>query len=79
MSTEVEWLTPAEVAKKRGGKTHVVTVRRALESGELHGHQRKRRGHWSVNALAVDAWITGLDGTAACGCARLRSVGRRAA
>lgn len=74
-----EWLTPAQVAASvpaRQGKTmHVVTVRKALESGELHGHQRMRRGHWTVSAEAVDAWIKGLDGVAACGCRqRLRRI-----
>ncbi len=70
-----DWLTPAQVAEKRGGKTHVVTVWKALESGELHGHQPKRGGHWSIAAAAVDAWITGMDGVAACGCRqKLRRV-----
>lgn len=63
-----DWLTPAQVAERRGGRTHVVTVRKALESGELHGHQRKRGGRWLVAASAVDAWVQGLDGAAVCGC-----------
>lgn len=75
-----DWLTPAQVAAKlparRGGTKHVVTVRKALESGELHGHQPSgRRGHWSVSAEAVDAWIQGIDGVTACGCRpKLRRV-----
>jgi hypothetical protein len=70
-----DWLTPEQVAVKRGGKTHVVTVWKALESGELHGHQRKRRGRWQVHPEAVDAWVRGMDGETACGCKRrLRSV-----
>jgi len=66
-----DWLTPAQVAarmREGGSKTHVVTVRKALESGELHGHQRVHRGRWAVPAAAVDAWIKGMDGAAACGC-----------
>jgi hypothetical protein len=47
---------------------HVVTIRRALDSGELHGHQRVRRGTWSISPLAIRAWILGIDQKSACGC-----------
>jgi len=72
-----DWLTSQQVADKLS-PTHVVTVRRWLESGELHGHQRKHRGPWKVHPDAVDALVKGLDGVAACGCARLRSMKRAA-
>ncbi|MFI6302119.1 helix-turn-helix domain-containing protein [Amycolatopsis thailandensis] len=77
MNTVIDWWTPAQVATEV--KCHVTTVWLALESGELHGHQRMRGGRWKVHPDAVDAWIRGMDGVAACGCARLRPVGRRAA
>lgn len=68
-----EWLSPAEVAGI--ADRHVITVRRALECGELHGHQRCRGGRWRVARAAVDAWIRGADGEIACGCKRpLRRV-----
>lgn len=67
----IDWLTPQQVHERTG--YHPDTVRRLLENGVLHGHQPGgRKGRWSVNALAVDAWIQGADGKAACGCRRLR-------
>jgi excisionase family DNA binding protein len=65
-----DWLTPKQVAVEIG--RHRDTVLRALEAGELHGHQRTRRGRWLIAPAAVDAWIQGLDGSTACGCSRLR-------
>jgi hypothetical protein len=65
----IDWLTVEQVAGKTG--KHPVTLRRALECGELHGHQRKRRGRWQVHPEAVNAWIRGMDGPAACGCKRV--------
>lgn len=75
---QADWLTVADVAQVTGW--HPDTVRRRLESGEMHGHQRSRRGRWQIHSDAVDACIRGLDGPTACGCARLQSVtrGRRA-
>jgi hypothetical protein len=67
-----DWIGPAHVADTL--EMHISTVWKALESGELHGHQRKRRGRWQIHPDAVDAWIRGLDGVAACGCQRLRRV-----
>lgn len=40
---------------------HVDTVRRALESGELHGGQRKAKGRWSIRIECLDAWIEGAE------------------
>lgn len=42
----------AEIAQR-----HPVTVRRALESGELHGSQRGRGGHWRIHPDCLQAWI----------------------
>jgi hypothetical protein len=38
---------------------HPVTLRRALERGELHGHQRKKGGRWTLERQCLLAWITG--------------------
>lgn len=59
-----EWLTTAGVAQRSG--RHVVTVRRALERGDLHGHQTGSRGHWRVEAESVDAWTRGRDSREPC-------------
>jgi hypothetical protein len=36
---------------------HPVTVRKALEAGELHGFQRVARGRWSIRSECLDAWV----------------------
>ena len=75
----MNWETTDQVATRI--QRHPVTVRLAAESGQLHGHQPKRRGRWKFAPDAVDAFIQGLDDRAqieACGCARLR-VARRTA
>lgn len=71
-----EWLTAAQAAMQANRSAG--TIRLAAESGDLHGHQPKRKGRWSFAPAAVDAWVRGEDGTAACGCQRLRLAGRRA-
>lgn len=38
---------------------HVDTIRRALESGDLHGGQRTARGRWSIRLECLDAWVDG--------------------
>lgn len=38
---------------------HVITIVRALEAKELHGGQRKVRGHWSIRRECLDAWLDG--------------------
>lgn len=63
------WMSVPSVADYTGH--HRSTVRVALESGELHGHQRRYRGRWNLHIDAVDAWMRGEDGTAACGCSQL--------
>lgn len=77
MNEPVEWINPPEAAR-RAGKRSVYTIYRALESGELHGHQRTRHGRWQIHPAAVDAWVRGIDQITACGCARLRIVKKTA-
>lgn len=38
---------------------HPTTVRRALEAGELHGHQRVKRGRWTIATECATAWALG--------------------
>lgn len=47
-----------EQAAEYSGR-HVVTIRKALESGELHGGQRKKHGRWSLRVECLDAWCDG--------------------
>lgn len=61
------WVTPAEAAGV--AHRHVNTIRKALESGELHGHQRGRRGRWLVWDGSINPWVTGATGTRECACA----------
>lgn len=70
-----EWLTAAQVAERTN--RHIVTIWRAAEGGDLHGHQSMRKGRWSFAPDAVDAWIRGMDGPTACGCQNLRLAQRR--
>lgn len=37
-------------------RRHPVTVRRALEAGELHGTQSKAGGRWSIREDCAEAW-----------------------
>lgn len=80
----MQWLSSKQ-ASDRAGK-HVQSVRRAVELGELHGHQRlDERGRpipksrWTFHPDAVDVFVQGGDERAqrqACGCAGLRAVRR---
>lgn len=71
-----EWLSTKQVAEVTG--RHLVTVQRAAECGDLHGHQPRRNCSWRFSREAVDAWVRGEDGPTACGCQRLRLAQRRA-
>lgn len=51
------FLTVAEVAGLV--RRHEVTVRRALESGEMHGRQRVKGGRWTVHVDCATAWAEG--------------------
>ncbi|MGW1680513.1 helix-turn-helix domain-containing protein [Saccharopolyspora sp. NPDC002376] len=73
----MSWLTPADVADHTGH--HVVTVYRALESGQLHGHQPRRGARWRIAEPVADAWVTGLPQTDACGCTTALTRGRKTA
>lgn len=48
-------LTVAAAAAEAG--RHPVTVRKALEAGELHGFQRVKGGRWSIRHACLDAWV----------------------
>lgn len=38
---------------------HPVTVRKALEAGELHGAQRRKNGTWRIHRDCLQAWLFG--------------------
>lgn len=46
--------TAGEVADR-----HRDTVLKALESGELHGAQRKTKGRWRIHRDCLSAWLLG--------------------
>lgn len=50
-----KYLTVNEVAEVT--RKHPVTIRLALEGGELHGSQRKRGGRWVVNADCIQPYL----------------------
>ena len=56
-ATKVPPLTTAEASEY--ARRHVVTIRRALESRELHGEQRVPGGPWSIREECVDAYLAG--------------------
>jgi excisionase family DNA binding protein len=72
-----DWLSTKQVAAYVG--RHVVTVLRAAECGDIHGHQPARNCSWRFKREAVDAWLEGNDGRNACGCQNLRLAKRRSA
>lgn len=49
-----ERLTPQEAAAL--AKQHPVTIRKALESGELHGTQRIKGGRWRIAPQCLEAY-----------------------
>lgn len=55
--SEHKRLTVAEAALV--ARRHPVTMRRALESGELHGTQRVAGGRWTIKSKCLDAWADG--------------------
>lgn len=56
MNTRLRFNT-AQAAEYAG--CHVDTIRKACESGELHGGQRTKNGRWSVRRECLDAWLDG--------------------
>lgn len=71
------WLTPAQVAMATG--RHVVTVRRDLESGRLHGHQSCPGGRWRIHPDSVDSYARGLDSRTPCCGSTVAQFRRRSA
>jgi len=51
------WHNTAQAAEHAG--CHTDTVRKAAESGELHGTQRKAKGRWRIHVDCLDAWCAG--------------------
>jgi hypothetical protein len=69
----INWMASTETAARI--RRNVSTVRRAAETGELHGHQRCFGGRWVFHPDAVDAYARGLDDRAqreGCGCRAAR-------
>lgn len=52
------WLNTNDAAAYAGN--HPVTLRKAFESGELHGSQRTKNGRWRVHVDCLDAWCAGV-------------------
>lgn len=51
------WFSTRQAAEYAG--KHQDTVRKALESGDLKGHQRGAGARWSIHRDDLDAWIRG--------------------
>ena len=49
------YLTAPEAAT--AARKHPVTVRKALEAGQLHGFQTGKGGRWSIKPDCLEAWI----------------------
>ncbi|MFC7430962.1 MULTISPECIES: hypothetical protein [unclassified Agrococcus] len=56
---DLDLLTTLEAAVEQ--RRHIVTVRKALESGELHGKQRRPGGRWLIERQCLEAWSGGFD------------------
>lgn len=70
-----DWLTAQQVADAVGA--HIVTIRRALESGRIHGHKPGRS--WRIHPDVPDTWVRGGDTRQPCGCARVTPLRQRSA
>lgn len=71
-ATAPSWLTVTQAAAE--AQLHEMTVYKRLQSGEIHGHQRTRKGRWSVHRSALDAHLSGREGRLFCPCtAHIRS------
>lgn len=51
------WHNTATAADHAG--CHPDTIRKACESGELDGSQRKKNGRWRIHVDCLDAWCAG--------------------
>lgn len=72
MSIERIWFDTAQACERVG--QHPVTVRKAAESGELHGSQRTVGGRWRFHRDCVDAYAAGQP-CAHAGAPHLKAVG----
>lgn len=52
---DILWFDTSQAGDHAG--RHPVTVRRALEAGELHGGQPKPGGRWRIHRDCLDAWV----------------------
>lgn len=48
-----------EEAAEYAGR-HPGTIRRLLETKDLHGSQPKKRGHWTIRPECIDAYLDGV-------------------
>lgn len=77
MNDTTDWITPVEFALRVGGRKHPDNVRRELESGELHGHQKKKGARWRIHPDAVEVYVRGGDTRQPCGCANVTTLRQR--
>lgn len=73
MRSEPIWLSTRQAAERTG--RHMDTVRRACESGALHGGQNSAGGSWRIHRDCADAWALGEP----CPHASVARIGDRAA
>ena len=53
------WFSTTQAAEY--ADRHPVTVRRALEAGQLHGGQRQTGARWRIHADCLDSWLLGTQ------------------
>lgn len=51
------WHSTATAGAEVG--SHPSTILKALEAGELHGAQRKKKGRWRIHRDCLAAWALG--------------------
>lgn len=51
------WFNTTQAGEYAG--RHRDTVEKACQSGELHGVQRTKRGHWRIHKDCLEAWVAG--------------------
>lgn len=56
MTTRI-WHSTSTAGEEVG--SHPSTVLKALEAGELHGSQRKKKGRWRIHRDCLTAWALG--------------------
>jgi excisionase family DNA binding protein len=50
-----QWLTVKEATERTA--RHRDTVTTALRTGDLHGVQRSKHGHWRIHTDCLEAWV----------------------